>query len=123
MDNNIALFKGSKIRRTLHQNEWWFAINDIIQVLTDSSDPAQYFKRMKERDSELDNLISKGGYNLYHPLCWKFQHPAENRKYIAGILKVSSDLSNPSPLQKLNHSSVGWQKSDMSECKKLRILN
>lgn len=22
----IALFKGRKIRRTLHNNEWWFAI-------------------------------------------------------------------------------------------------
>lgn len=91
MDKNtkIALFKGRQIRRTLCQNEWWFVINDIIESLTDSSDPAQYFKRLKERDEELANLTVKGGgYNLYHPLCWKWKLRAEIRKCTAGIRKV-----------------------------------
>lgn len=64
----IALFKGRKVRKTLHNNEWWFVINDVIQSLIDSADPAQYFKRMKQRHVELARLISQGGYNLYHPL-------------------------------------------------------
>ena len=65
----IALFKG-KDQKTLYQNEWWFVINDVIETLTDSNDPAQYFKRLKERDEELAKLMTKEGYNLYHPLCW-----------------------------------------------------
>jgi len=33
----IALFRGKKIRRTLHQNEWWFSVVDAIEALTDST--------------------------------------------------------------------------------------
>ena len=71
METNIAVFRGKEIRKTIHKNEWWFVINDVIESLTDSSDPAQYFKRLKQRDDELAKLTDKGGYSLYHPLCWK----------------------------------------------------
>lgn len=64
----IALFKGREIRKTIHDNEWWFVINDIIQALTDSKDPAQYFKRMKSRDPELKSLAEKGGVQFVPPL-------------------------------------------------------
>lgn len=64
----IALFKGRDVRKVIHNKEWWFSVNDVIEVLTDSHDPAQYFKRLKERDEELAKLTDKGGgYNLYHP--------------------------------------------------------
>ncbi|MBI5152010.1 Bro-N domain-containing protein, partial [Candidatus Peregrinibacteria bacterium] len=49
----IALFEGKKIRKTWYKNEWWFVIEDVVWVLTDSTDPKQYVKRMKMRDSEL----------------------------------------------------------------------
>ena len=49
----ISIFKGNNIRRTLHSREWWFVVNDVIESLTDSNDPAQYFKRLKQRDAEL----------------------------------------------------------------------
>ena len=88
----IALFRGQGIRKTLHENEWWFVVNDIVEALTDSTDPAQYFKRIKQRDRELSDLLEKrGGYNLYHPLCWRFPKVA-SRKCTAGIPKGSSDL-------------------------------
>jgi len=64
----VALFKGQKIRKTLHNKEWWFVINDVIVSLTDSNDPAQYFKRLKERDAELAKLTSKGEVQFVPPL-------------------------------------------------------
>ena len=67
----IVVFKGRQVRKTIHNNEWWFVINDVIESLTGSNDPAQYFKRLKQRDEELAKLTDKGGYNFYHPLCWK----------------------------------------------------
>ena len=67
-DTKIAIFKGKKIRRVIHNNEWWFVVNDVIEVLTDSTDPAQYFKRMKQRDKELAELISQGGVQFVPPL-------------------------------------------------------
>lgn len=39
-ETKIALFESKEIRRTFYKNEWWFVINDVISVLTDSHDPA-----------------------------------------------------------------------------------
>lgn len=58
--SKIAIFRNTKIRKIIYNNEWWFVINDVIQSLTDSTDPAQYFKRLKVRDEELAKLTSKG---------------------------------------------------------------
>jgi len=67
-DTKIAIFKGKQIRKTLYNNEWWFVINDVIQSLTDSNDPAQYFKRLKQRDAELAKITDKGGVQFVPPL-------------------------------------------------------
>lgn len=56
MENNkIAIFRGKAIRKTIHNNEWWFSVADIVEALTDSSDPRQYIKKMRQRDKELDS--------------------------------------------------------------------
>lgn len=52
-NNQIALFKGKSIRKTIHKNEWWFSILDIITVLTDSPQSKTYWAKMKERDREM----------------------------------------------------------------------
>ena len=51
---HIALFRGKEIRKTLHKNEWWFVIADVVSALTDSVQPAGYIKDMRRRDSELN---------------------------------------------------------------------
>ena len=53
--SKISIFKGKKIRKTLHENEWFFVIQDIVEALTDSVDPAGYIKDMRRRDEELSN--------------------------------------------------------------------
>jgi DNA-damage-inducible protein D len=45
----IALFKGRKIRKTFFQKEWWFSVVDVVNALTDSVDPKDYWYRMKIR--------------------------------------------------------------------------
>ena len=66
MDSEKALvvFEDKKIRRTYHNDEWWFVIADIVEALTDSSNPRQYIKNMRNRDEEL----SKGWVQIEHPL-------------------------------------------------------
>ena len=49
-DKKLVLFEGRKIRRTWYNNEWFFVLEDIVAVLTDSKDPRQYIKKMKQRD-------------------------------------------------------------------------
>ncbi len=47
--NKIALFEGKKIRKILHNNEWWFSVVDVINVLDVSSDARNYWKVLKNR--------------------------------------------------------------------------
>ncbi|MFA6158171.1 MAG: Bro-N domain-containing protein [Candidatus Paceibacterota bacterium] len=56
---NIALFKGAKIRKIIHNGEWWFSVVDVIAALTDSENPRDYWYRMKTRlESEDEAQLS-----------------------------------------------------------------
>ena len=33
--------------------KWYFVVEDVVLVLTDSKDPKQYIKRIRQRDDEL----------------------------------------------------------------------
>jgi len=63
-ETKIAVFKGRKVRRTIHNNEWWFVIADVVVALTDSVQPEGYLKDMRRRDPEL----SKGWGQIATPL-------------------------------------------------------
>lgn len=71
METRIALFQKKEIRKTLHQNEWWFVIVDVVAALTDSANPTDYLKKMRSRDPSLAEAF-KGGDKLPPPFCWSF---------------------------------------------------
>ncbi len=50
----IAIFQKREIRKAIHNNEWWFSVADVIEVLTDTVDVRDYIKKMKKRDKELN---------------------------------------------------------------------
>ena len=52
----IQVFEGVNVRIVWNEEEqeYYFAVADIVQVLTDSNDVKQYIKRMRSRDAELD---------------------------------------------------------------------
>ena len=60
MEDNFAiqLFEGKKVRIVWDetQEKYYFAVADIVQVLTDSADVKQYIKKLRARDSELDSV-------------------------------------------------------------------
>jgi DNA-damage-inducible protein D len=39
MDNKIILFQEKQVRREWHNEEWYFSIIDVIEILTDSPIP------------------------------------------------------------------------------------
>ncbi len=49
-DNALVVFQGRKIRRTWHNGQWYFSVVDIVQVLTDSPTPRQYWGKVKDRE-------------------------------------------------------------------------
>src|SRR3989338_3434095 len=46
----LILFQSKKIRRTWHSGEWFFSVVDIIEALTDSPTPRQYWGKVKQRE-------------------------------------------------------------------------
>ena len=63
----IQLFEGKKVRIVWNEQEekYYFAVVDIVEVLTDSANPTDYIKKMKVRDKEL----SKGWGQIVTPPC------------------------------------------------------
>ena len=52
----LAIFRKKEIRKTIHNNEWWFSVTDVIFALTDSKNPRDYWYKMKIRVKEEDKL-------------------------------------------------------------------
>ena len=48
METKLVVFKNREIRRTLLDNEWYFAVVDVVAALTDSNKPRDYWYRMKK---------------------------------------------------------------------------
>ena len=63
-EHKLVVFKGKNIRRTLHKNEWWFVVADVVEALTDSPNASDYIKKMRSRDGEL----AKGWGQIVTPL-------------------------------------------------------
>ena len=54
----IKLFEENQLRVYYDDitEQWFFCINDVVEVLTDSVDVVQYIKRMRQRDAELNSV-------------------------------------------------------------------
>lgn len=53
-ETKIAIFKGKQVRKVIHDNEWWFSVIDVVEVLTDSVNPRDYWYKMKVRVRDED---------------------------------------------------------------------
>jgi len=132
MENKIAIFKGRKIRKTFHNNEWWFVINDVISALTDSNDPAQYFKRLKQRDEELAKLTDKGGVQFVPPLMLEIDTAGGIQKMYCwnteGIFRLIQSIPSPKAepfkcwLAKVGYERVQEIENPELATKRTRIL-
>ena len=52
-EQNLIPFEGKEIRKVWHNDQWYFSIIDIIEILTDSPQPNAYWGKMKKRELEL----------------------------------------------------------------------
>ncbi|MEI7842933.1 MAG: Bro-N domain-containing protein [Gallionellaceae bacterium] len=46
---HLAVFQEKSIRRTWHNEEWWFSIIDVIGILSDSAIPKRYWSDLKRK--------------------------------------------------------------------------
>jgi len=53
--SSLQIFEEKKVRSVWDDKEekWYFAVVDVVEVLTDSKNPTDYIKKMKKRDPQL----------------------------------------------------------------------
>ncbi len=51
-NSKLAIFQGKQIRKTIHNDEWFFSIIDVIHILTESSNPRRYWSDLKIKMAE-----------------------------------------------------------------------
>jgi hypothetical protein len=72
----VAVFEGKHIRKIFHQGEWWFAVIDIVEVLTGSSIPKRYW-------SDLKRKLAKEGYSELYEKIVQLKFSAADGKFYA----------------------------------------
>ena len=48
-DTKLAVFEGRQIRKAFHEDEWWFSIIDVVEVLVGGDRPRKYWNDLKKK--------------------------------------------------------------------------
>ena len=75
--DKIQLFEDQPIRTAWveDEEEWYFSIVDVVQVLTDSTDGRKYWNKLKQRLSEEGNELVTNCHQL------KLKSPKDGKRY------------------------------------------
>jgi hypothetical protein len=93
---NLKLFENKQIRSDWNEEEqeWYFAVVDVIAILTDSTDPKDYWYRMKKREKV-------SGFEL-STICRQLKLTAtDGKKYATdcankqGLLRIIQSIPSP----------------------------
>ena len=62
----LQLFEQRKVRTVWddQEEEWYFSVSDVVEVLTDSKNPTDYIKKMRKRDP----MLAEGWGQIVTPL-------------------------------------------------------
>ena len=96
MENKIQLFEKQKVRSAWDEEteEWYFSLVDVIEALTDSSNPTDYLKKLRKRDVLLGDYI---GTNCPHVTM--MTETGKSRKTLAGnvtqLFRVIQSIPSP----------------------------
>jgi len=93
--SNIKLFDDKQVRTTWSEAEekWFFVIEDIVVILTDSKDAKQYINRLRQRDKEL----AKGWVQFVHTLTVETVGGKQrmNCADLKGIFRIIQSIPSP----------------------------
>ena len=93
---NIKLFESKQIRTAWNEadQKWYFSIQDVVQLLTDTSDVKDYIKKMKKRDTQLNS-----NWGTICPLVEMMAADGKKRKVQAanaqGLLRIIQSIPSP----------------------------
>ena len=91
--SHVALFQERAIRRTWHQNAWWFAIVDVVAVIAESVQPEGYIKDLRRRDKDL----AQGWGQIATPLPIETEGGVQriNCANTEGLLRIIQSIPSP----------------------------
>jgi len=93
--SNIKLFENKQVRSTWIETEgkWYFVVEDVVAILTESKDPKQYIKRLRQRDEEL----SKGWVQFVPTLMVETAggRQSMNCADLKGIFRIIQSIPSP----------------------------
>lgn len=74
-ENKLVIFQNDKIRRVLHNDEWYYSIVDIVGAISESKNRRRYW-------SDLKRKLTKEGYNqLYENIVQLKMTASDGKKY------------------------------------------
>lgn len=90
---SVTLFESQEIRRKWHDEMWYFVVNDVVAALTQTTDVADYIKKMRQRDEEL----GKGWGQIVTPLSIKTIGGLQsiNCANLEGIFRIIQSIPSP----------------------------
>ncbi len=94
--SNIKLFESRQIRTVWNEadQKWYFSVQDVVQLLTDTADVKDYIKKMIKRDAEL-----KSNWGTICPLVEMIAADGKKRKVQAanaqGLLRIIQSIPSP----------------------------
>ena len=93
--NAIKLFEQKQVRSVWDDTteEWYFSVVDVVAILTDSVNPTDYIKKMRQRDPEL----SKGWGQIVTPLAVQTAGGKQkmNCASAQGIFRIIQSIPSP----------------------------
>ncbi len=93
--NAIKLFEQKQVRSVWDDTteEWYFSVVDVVAALTDSVNPTDYIKKMRQRDPEL----SKGWGQIVTPLAVQTAGGKQkmNCASAQGIFRIIQSIPSP----------------------------
>ena len=121
MESNLTPFEGKEIRKVWHNEQWYFSVVDVIEVLTDSPKPKRYWTDLKRRSEK----ESGQGYAFCVPLKLIAQDGRSRLTDCAnteGILRIVMSVPSPKaePLR-LWLAQVGTERKQETEQPELGI--
>jgi DNA-damage-inducible protein D len=94
--SNIKLFESKQIRTVWNEfdQKWYFSVQDVVQLLSDTTDVKDYIKKMKKRDAELNS-----NWGTICPLLEMIAADGKKRKVQAanaqGLLRIIQSIPSP----------------------------
>ena len=91
--NKIAIFEEKEVKRTWYNEQWYFVINDVVNVLTQTTNVSDYIKKMRLRDREL----GKGWGQIVTPLPMQTKGGLQNLNCanLQGIFRIIQSIPSP----------------------------